>query len=101
MNAWPGSCATYFPGKEALGSAAIETLGTAWTDRLFRDVVVEVVATGEFVVVDVDTTLHCLHAAMTQASVWYSGLREAALDAAVDRLADTLMMLVGKGPAGR
>ena len=51
--------------------------------------------------VDVDTTLHCLHAAMTQASVWYSGLREAALDAAVDRLADTLMMLVGKGPAGR
>ena len=50
-------------------------------DRLFRDVVEEGVAAGEFVVVDVDTTLHCLHAAMTQASVWYSGLREAALDA--------------------
>jgi AcrR family transcriptional regulator len=157
-----GSLYHYFPGKEALGSAAIETLGTAWTDRLtelvervggspadrlralvreqlivavrdhpaalglflvpddwpeaqrtvikelrrrhdrlFRDVVEEGVASGEFVVVDVETTLHCLHAAMTQASVWYSGLREAALDAAVDRLADTLMMLVGKGPAGR
>jgi AcrR family transcriptional regulator len=157
-----GSLYHYFRGKEALGSAAIETLGTAWTDRLtelvervggppadrlralvreqlivavrdhpaalglflvpddwpeaqrtaikelrrrhdrlFRDVVEEGVATGEFVVVDVDTTLHCLHAAMTQASVWYSGLREAALDAAVDRLVDTLMMLVGKGPAGR
>ena len=50
---------------------------------------------------DVDTTLHCLHAAMTQASVWYRGLRGAALDAAVDRLADTLMMLVGQRPAGR
>ena len=34
-------------------------------DRLFRDVVEEGVAAGEFVVVDVDTTLHCLHAAMT------------------------------------
>ena len=50
-------------------------------DRLFRDVVEEGVAAGEFVVVDVDTTLHCLHAAMTQASVWYRGLRGAALDA--------------------
>jgi hypothetical protein len=38
---------------------------------------------------------------MTQASVWYRGLRGAALDAAVDRLADTLMMLVGQRPAGR
>ena len=56
---------------------------------------------GEFVVVDVDTTLHCLHVAMTQASVWYSALWEAGADVAVDCLADTLMMLVGKGPAGR
>ena len=154
-----GSLYHYFSGKEELGSAAIETLGTAWTDRLaelverlggppvtrlralvreqlivavrdhpaglslflvpddwpeaqravikelrrrhdrlFRDVVEEGVAAGEFVVVDVDTTLHCLHAAMTQASVWYRGLHGAALDAAVDRLADTLMMLVGQRP---
>jgi AcrR family transcriptional regulator len=156
-----GSLYHYFPGKEALGSAAIETLGTAWTDRLtelvervggspadrlralvreqlivavrdhpaalglflvpddwpeaqrtaikelrrrhdrlFRDVVEEGVAAGEFVVVDVDTTLHCLHAAMTQASVWYRGLRGAALDRAVDGLVATLMMLVGERPGG-
>jgi AcrR family transcriptional regulator len=154
-----GSLYHYFSGKEELGSAAIETLGTAWTDRLaalvervggppaarlrvlvreqlivavrdhpaglglflvpddwpeaqravikelrrrhdrlFRDVVEEGVAAGEFVVVDVDTTLNCLHAAMTQASVWYRGLRGARLDHAVDRLAATLMMLVGERP---
>ena len=29
-----GSLYHYFSGKEELGSAAIETLGTAWTDRL-------------------------------------------------------------------
>jgi hypothetical protein len=63
-------------------------------------VVEEGVASGEFVVVDVDTTLHCLHAAMTQASVWYRGLRGTALDRAVDGLVATLMMLVGEWPAG-
>ena len=44
-------------------------------DRLFRDVVEEGVAAGEFVVVDLDTTLRCLHAAMTESSVWYAELR--------------------------
>ena len=68
-------------------------------DRLFRDIVEEGIATGEFVVVDADTTLHCMHAAMTQASVWYRGLRGARLHHAVDRLAATLMMLVGDRPA--
>jgi AcrR family transcriptional regulator len=154
-----GSLYHYFSGKEELAGAAIETLGTTWTDRLgdlaervggpptarlrvlvreqlivavrdhpaglglflvpddwpeaqravikelrrrhdrlFRDVVEEGVAAGEFVVVDVDTTLHCLHAAMTQASVWYRALRGARLDHAVDQLAATLMMLVGQRP---
>ena len=154
-----GSLYHYFSGKEELGSAAIETLGTAWTarlarllettpgtpscrlralvheqlviavrehpaalglflvpddwpdaqrtvikelrrrhDRLFRDVVEEGVAAGEFVVVDLDTTLRCLHAAMTEASVWYRDLRGAALDRALDGLVDTLMMLVGVRP---
>jgi AcrR family transcriptional regulator len=65
-------------------------------DRLFRDLVEEGVASGEFVVVDVDTTLRCLHAAMTQASVWYGGLRGAARDRALETLVDTLMMLVGE-----
>ena len=50
-------------------------------------------------VVDVDTTMHCLHAVMTQASVWYRGLHDARLDHALDRLAVTLMMLVGQRPA--
>jgi AcrR family transcriptional regulator len=154
-----GSLYHYFSGKEELAGAAIEALGTAWTDRLaalvervggppavrlrvlmreqlivavrdhpaglglflvpddwpqaqravikelrrrhdrlFRDVVEEGVATGQFVVVDVDTTLHCMHAAMTQASDWYRGLRGVRLDHAVDRLAATLMMLVGQLP---
>ena len=155
-----GSLYHYFSGKEELGSAAIEALGTTWTarlaelvervggppgvrlrvlvreqlivavrdhpaglglflvpdawpdaqravikelrrrhDRLFRDVVEEGVASGEFVVVDVDTTLHCLHAAMTQAALWYRGLHGARLDNALDGLAATLMMLVGQRPA--
>jgi AcrR family transcriptional regulator len=68
-------------------------------DRLFRDVVEEGVAAGEFVVVDVDTTLHCLHAAMTQAPIWYGGLTGEPFDRAVDRLVATLMMLVGERPA--
>jgi len=154
-----GSLYHYFSGKEELAGAAIEALGTTWTqrlaelvervggppaarlrvlmreqlivavrdhpaglglflvpddwpasqravikelrrrhDRLFRDIVEEGLAAGEFVVVDVDTTLHCLHAAMTQASAWYRGLRGARLDHAVDRLAATLMMLVGDRP---
>jgi len=69
-------------------------------DRLFRDLVEEGVAAGDFVVVDVDTTVRCLHAAMTQAPGWYGGLRGAALDRALDGLVDTLMMLVGERPGG-
>jgi AcrR family transcriptional regulator len=152
-----GSLYYYFPSKEDLVSAAIETVGTAWTerlrdlaasaegppgarlralirehvtvavqdhpaalrmflapddlppaqrtaikelrrshDRLFRDVVEEGVAAGEFDVVDIDTTLHCLHAAMTQSPIWYRGLRGAPFDRAVERLVDTLMKLVGE-----
>jgi hypothetical protein len=39
-----------------------------------------------------------MHAAMTQAPVWYAGLRGQALERAVDGLVATLMMLVGKLP---
>ena len=155
-----GSLYYYFASKEELVSAAIEALGTAWTqrlrdlpaaaagsaaqrlralmreqitvavrdhpaalrlflapddwpsaqraaikelrrqhDRVFRDVVEEGVAAGEFTVVDVDTTLHCLHAAMTQAPVWFGALGGAPFDAAVERLVATLMMLVGERPS--
>jgi AcrR family transcriptional regulator len=67
-------------------------------DRLFRDLVEEGVAAGEFVVVDLDTTLRCMHAVMTQASTWYGDLHGPVLDRALDGLVDTLMMLVGEGP---
>ena len=67
-------------------------------DRLFRDVVEEGVATGEFVVVDIDTALHCMHAAMAQSPIWYRGVPGTAFDRAVDRLVETLMLLVGAPP---
>jgi AcrR family transcriptional regulator len=154
-----GSLYYYFASKEELVSAAIQTLGSAWFqrlrdlpagaegtpaarlralirehvtvavqdhpaalrlflapddwppaqraaikelrrrhDRLFRDVVEEGVATGEFAVVDLDTALHCMHAAMAQSPIWYRGVRGAAFDRAVDRLVETLMLLVGAPP---
>ncbi|MBV9923306.1 MAG: TetR/AcrR family transcriptional regulator [Pseudonocardia sp.] len=153
-----GSLYHYFASKEELVSAAIQTLGSAWFqrlrdlpaaaegpaparlralirehvtvavqdhpaalrlflvpdewppaqraaikelrrrhDRLFRDVVEEGVATGEFAVVDLDTALHCMHAAMAQSPIWYRRVRGAAFDRAVERLVETLMLLVGGG----
>lgn len=154
-----GSLYYYFAGKDELGTAAIETLGNEWTDRLerllttldgpprerlrallhehitiavrdypaalrlflvphdwpdaqrerikelrlrhdrlFRDLVEAGVASGEFTVVDVDTALQCMHAAMSQAPTWCADLSARAQRQAVDELADTLMMLVGQLP---
>lgn len=154
-----GSLYYYFASKDALGTAAIETLGNEWTSRLenlpaaragspadrlrallrehitiavreypaalglflvprewpqdqkerikelrgrhdglFRRVVEEGVAAGEFRVTDVGTVLQCMHASMSQAPVWCDGLGGTALDEAIDRLADTMMMLVGREP---
>lgn len=67
-------------------------------DAVFRVVVEEGVASGEFTVTGVDTVLQCMHAAMSQASVWCGGLRRSAQDRAIDELTDTLMMLVGQRP---
>ncbi len=67
-------------------------------DAVFRAVVEEGVATGDFTVTSVDTVLQCMHAAMSQASVWCTGMPRAAQDRAVDDLTDTLMMLVGERP---
>lgn len=64
-------------------------------DALFRGLVEDGVAAGDFVVVDVDTALQCMHAAMSQAPLWTAGLSESQQDKAIDDLADTLMMLVG------
>jgi AcrR family transcriptional regulator len=154
-----GSIYYYFPSKDELGTAAIETLGDDWTGRLeqlpaaqqgsassrlralitaqvtiavrdypaalglflvpqelpepqrarikelrrrhdgvFRAVVEDGVAAGEFTVTSVDTALRCMHAAMSQAPVWCAGLQGRRLTAAVDELTDTLMMLVGELP---
>ncbi|KAA9154692.1 TetR/AcrR family transcriptional regulator [Amycolatopsis acidicola] len=150
-----GSLYYYFPSKDELCTAAIETLGNDWTarleqlpadgtvterlralihehvtiavndypaalrlflvprewpepqrarikelrlrhDNLFRGLVEEGVASGEFKVTSVDTVLQCLHASMTQAPLWCGELGVRARKRAVDELADTLMSLVGR-----
>ena len=67
-------------------------------DLVFRRIIEDGVAIGDFTVTNVDTVLQCMHAAMSQAPVWCAGLTGAALDRALDELADTLMMLVGRLP---
>ena len=150
-----GSLYYYFPGKDELAVAAIETLGADWTGRLerlaataegpphdrlralirehvaiavgeypaalrlflvpstwphdprerikelrrrhdqvFRAVLEEGLAAGEFAVIGVDTTLQCMHAAMAQAPLWCAGLEDEAREQALDELAETLMKLV-------
>lgn len=154
-----GSLYYYFSSKDELGTAAIETLGDAWTARLerlpaahegppsarlralvhehvtiavreypaalrlfliprdwppsqharikalrrrhdavFRVVIEDGLAAGDFTVTTVDTVLQCMHAAMSQASMWCGGLPPAAQQRAIDDLTDTLMMLVGERP---
>jgi AcrR family transcriptional regulator len=150
-----GSLYYYFAGKDELASAAIETLGTDWTERLenlpvtgshterlrtllrehiaiavreypaalrlflvpdswpdglrarihdlrrrhdavFRRVISEGVAAGEFAVVSEDATLQAMHAGMSQAPLWCSHLAADAQDRAMDDLADTLVKLVAR-----
>lgn len=153
-----GSLYYYFPGKDELVTAAIETLGDDWTsrlerlpagqegsaaqrlralmrehvtiavreypaalrlflvpstwpaaqrtrikelrrrhDRVFRAVLTEGLDAGEFAVVDVDATLQCVHAALSQAPVWCSDLGRRRQERALDDLVDTLMKLVQPG----
>ena len=68
-------------------------------DQIFRAVIEEGVASGEFTVTGVDTVLHGMHAGMSQAPIWCAGLKGQRLTAAIDELTDTLMMLVGELPA--
>lgn len=152
-----GSLYYYFSSKDELSTAAIETLGNDWTERLeslpaaddepaghrlsalihehiniavreypaalslfllsntwpeaqrakikalrrrhdgvFRAVVERGIASGEFSVISVSTTLQCMHAAMSQAPRWCENLTGAELDKAIVDLTATLMMLVGK-----
>ena len=70
-------------------------------DALFRALVEEGLASGEFTVTSVDTVLQCMHAAMSQAPTWCGELPPAARGKAVDEVADTLMALVHLGQLGR
>ncbi|MFL6056094.1 MAG: TetR/AcrR family transcriptional regulator [Actinoallomurus sp.] len=67
-------------------------------DRLFRVIIEEGVASGEFTVTSVDTVLQCMHAAMSQAPTWCGARSRRARDQAIEEFADTLMMLVGQSP---
>jgi AcrR family transcriptional regulator len=155
-----GSLYYYFPSKDELVTAAIETLGNEWTARLeglptgqsgtpaerlralvrehigiavreypaalrlflapqdwpaaqqarikelrrrhdavFRAVVEEGVAAGDFVVTALDPVLQCMHAAMSQTPAWCAHLSGRARERAIDEFADTVLMLVGVLPA--
>lgn len=67
-------------------------------DEVFRNVLNAGVASGEFTVTSINTTLQCMHAAMTQAPLWCAGLDPAAREQAIDEITATLMMLVGQAP---
>ncbi|SFM87091.1 transcriptional regulator, TetR family [Pseudonocardia ammonioxydans] len=153
-----GSLYYYFPGKDELITAAIETLGDDWSsrlerlpagqegtpgqrlralvrehvaiavreypaalrlflvpstwpdaqrtrikelrrrhDRVFRAVLEEGLAAGDFAVLSADATLQCMHASMSQAPEWCGALRGRARERALDELTDTLMKLVAPG----
>jgi AcrR family transcriptional regulator len=64
-------------------------------DRLFRQIIEDGVASGEFTVTGVDPVLQCMHASMSQAPIWCAPLHGEALDEAIELLTETLMMLVG------
>jgi Tetracyclin repressor-like, C-terminal domain len=70
-------------------------------DAVFRTIVGEGVTAGDFTVTSVDTVLQCMHAAMSQASMWCGGRRRHAQDRVIDELTDTLMMLVGQRPTAQ
>lgn len=67
-------------------------------NHVFRAVIEEGVATSEFTVTTIDTTLQCMHAAMAQAPLWCTPLPRPSRDQAVEELTATLMMLVGRPP---
>ncbi|MGV9797255.1 TetR/AcrR family transcriptional regulator [Mycobacterium sp. NPDC003449] len=67
-------------------------------DGLFRKLIEQGTATGDFRVVDLDTALQCMHAAMSQAPLWCVELSDRAQRKAIDNLTATLMMLTGPHP---
>ena len=64
-------------------------------DALFRRLVEQGVHDGSFHVIDIDTTLQCMHAALSQAPSWSSELPIRLQRKAIDNLTATLMQLAG------
>lgn len=65
---------------------------------IFRRAIEDGVRAGEFRVVHIDMTLHCLHGALDHAPRWYKPGSQAKLRRTVDRLVDTVMMMCGMSP---
>lgn len=68
-------------------------------DRVFRRVIEDGVASGEFRVTSVDSVLQCMHAAMSQTPVWCGHLGTRAREKAIGEVADTLLTMVGVQPS--
>jgi len=66
-------------------------------DALFRRLVEDGIDDGSFRVIDIDTTLQCMHAALSQAPLWSAELPTRLQRKAIDNLTDTLMLLAGHG----
>jgi AcrR family transcriptional regulator len=67
-------------------------------DQVFRAVVEEGLAAGDFTVTSVDAALQCMHAAMSQTPAWCAHLSGRARERAIAEFADTVLMLVGVLP---
>jgi len=67
-------------------------------NNLFRTILEEGAASGDFVLPDIDVTLQCLHAAINQAPLWTRRMSRGEVDETIGTLVDTLMVLVGETP---
>lgn len=64
-------------------------------DRLFRDVIAAGIDAGEFRVISIDASLHCLWGALNHIPVWYRDPTDASLETIIDEISDTVLMLFG------
>lgn len=64
-------------------------------DRLFRDVIAAGIDAGEFRVISLDASLHCLWGALNHIPVWYRDPTDASLETIIDEISDTVLMLFG------
>lgn len=62
-------------------------------NAIFRSVLTDGIDAGEFLPINIDVTLQCMHAAMSQASLWIGPLDDEARSNAVEELVETLMQL--------